>query len=508
MDGDYHHLQSTERLGQKRIAVVDIGSNSVRLVVYGGHGRARLAIFNEKTACGLGADVARDGRLSERGLGCVSAALERFAHIARSLDAVVIDAFATAAAREAANGQELVDRVRALCGVEVEILSGTEEGRLSAEGVLSSMPGADGAMGDLGGGSLELVGLDDGAVGACDTLPVGTLRLVGDHGDDLAAQRKVARKAIRSLDWLPQVRGRSFVAVGGAWRALARVYMNVTAAPIHIVQGLTLDRRVLRKFLAEAAAGAYQSNDAVIGLSRRRVEMMPVAAMLLSEVIDRAEPSRVLFSAYGVREGRLLRHLSPAERESDPLLAACTEVFADTPRFHIEADEVFRWMSPLFVGEPDTQSRLRRAVCMVGDIGWRDHPDYRPEQVFRRLLTMPVVSIDHPGRAFLATAVYARYTQHFDTPCLEPARRLLAPADFQVALVVGGALRLAYEMSGGSPDIFRQTSLELTADAVVLHVDEAVSPLIGNAVQRRLAQLAKRMALTAELQVSAVATAA
>lgn len=501
MDGFSDSALALDGRDADRVAVIDIGSNSVRLVVYDGCTRASRSIFNEKTACALGSDIGADGRLSERGLQCVTAAMERFVRVAHALDVRVVDAFATAAAREAQNRQELIDRVLAVSGLNVEILSGEEEGRLSAEGVLASMPGVDGAMGDLGGGSLELVELDGGQVGACSTMPLGLLRLAASHGSNLAAIRKVIRKSLTGLDWVPAIRGRSFVAVGGAWRALARVYMNVTAAPIHIVQGLSVDARPLRTFLARVAKGGHQDEKAVRGLSRRRVEMMPVAATLLLEVIDRGGPATVMFSAYGVREGRLMSHLPLHERSRDPLLAACTEISADTPRFRLGVDEVFRWMSPLFVDEAPGHERMRNAACLVGDIGWREHPDYRPEQVFRRLLLMPAVGIDHVGRAYLASAVYARYTQHFETPVLAPARSLLSDAEFQDATVAGGALRLAYEMSGGDGALLSQTRLERDRETLTLHMSADVAPIVGNAADRRLAQLAKRAGLKPAMRI-------
>lgn len=501
MDGDSHVMRTLDQRDERRIAVIDVGSNSVRLVVYDGRGRASQSIFNEKIACGLGADLEGSGRISARGVACVTDVIERFVRVARSLDVEKIDAFATAAVREAPNGQELIDRIRQLCGIEVDVLSGADEGRLSAEGVLASLPGADGAMGDLGGGSLELVALDRGRVGRCETMPIGTLRLIGAHGNDLAAMRKAVRRAVTAQDWLPQVQGRAFVAVGGAWRALARVYMNTTDVPVHMVQGLAVETPRLKAFLADVAKGGYKDERSVRGLSGRRVEAMPLAAILLAEVIERAAPARVMFSAYGVREGRLMSHLSAEERARDPLLATCAELSADTPRFRITGDDVFDWSTPLFASERAEHLRLRLAACMVGDIGWREHPDYRAEQAFRRLLLMPAVGIDHPGRAWLASAVYARYTQYFEAPVLAPARALLSDEEFVDATVAGGALRLAYEMSGGDRELLMQTRLERSRELLSLHLDAAVAPLVGNAAERRLAQLARRAGLRPELRV-------
>ncbi|MGF1623585.1 MAG: hypothetical protein ACFCVH_01770 [Alphaproteobacteria bacterium] len=508
MDGDTHLVRAIEGQGENRIAVIDIGSNSVRLVVYDMRGRASRSIFNEKTACGLGADLTVGGRLSARGIACVTGVLDRFVRIANGLDVAVIDAFATAAVREAENGADLVERIRRLSGIDVEVLSGAEEGRLSAEGVLASLPGADGAMGDLGGGSLEIVALDKGRIGDCDTRPVGILRLLGTHGGDLGEVRKAVRKTLDGLKWLPDVHGRSFIAVGGAWRALARVYMNASRTPVHIVHGLTVEHARLEAFLTEVVKGGHQDQRAVLGLSRRRTEVMPIAAILLAEVIERARPAKVMFSAYGVREGRLMRHLSPQEQARDPLLAHCAEISADTPRFRITGDDVFAWMSPLFVDESPEHQRMRRAACLVGDIGWREHPDYRSEQVFRRLLLMPAVGLDHTGRAYLASAVYARYSQHFEAACLAPARTLLSESEFQDATVAGGALRLAYEMSGGDREILVHTRLERADDMLVLHLDATVAPLIAGAAERRLGQLARRAGLRPEMRIARQVAAA
>ncbi|MEZ5666234.1 MAG: Ppx/GppA family phosphatase [Alphaproteobacteria bacterium] len=500
MDGDPHLGHPVREHDDSRVAVIDIGSNSVRLVVYDGRGRASQVIFNEKAICALSAGVSKDGLLCEQGIACVTGVLGRFVRICHALDVTTIDAFATAATRDAANGGELIDRIRALCGLDVAVLSGEQEARLSAEGVIASMPGVDGAMGDLGGGSMEVVALDKGAIGACATLPVGVLQMMAAHGNDIAALRKFVRKALVGPKWFTATKGRTFVAVGGAWRALARVYMNVNQVPLHIVQGLTVDAGRLKPFLTALMKGGHQDEAAVRGLSRRRVEALPVAAALLSEVIARGRPASVTFSAYGVREGRLMRHLPEQERARDPLYAACADLSSDTPRFRLSADEVFHWMSSLFVDEPADRQRLRYAACLVGDIGWREHPDYRPEQVFRRLLLLPAVGIDHAGRAFFATTVYARYTHHFEAPCLAPARALLSDDAFEAAALAGGALRLAYEMSGGDPEVLRMTRLERGSGALVLHLSEAVTSVIGDGVERRLGQIAKRVGLKAELR--------
>ena len=225
-------------IGQRQ-AVIDIGSNSVRLVVFEGLIRAPLPIFNERVLCGIGRDLASSGALHEGGVELALSSIERFVTISREIGAGEPDAVATAAVREARNGLQFVERVRERCGLEVRVLTGVNEARLSALGAISAIPDADGVMGDIGGGSLELVVLNAGEIGESVTLPLGALRLMG-----LTPQQQVKAidQAVDSVPWLNDLKNKTFYAVGGAWRSLARIHMAQRDYPLRIVHQYQLTR--------------------------------------------------------------------------------------------------------------------------------------------------------------------------------------------------------------------------------------------------------------------------
>ncbi len=161
----------TER--RDSVAVVDIGSNSLRLVVYDGVRRAARIMLNEKVLCGLGRGLSETGRLNQEGVEQARVNLQRFVSLARAIGVSRLDVLATAAVRDADDGREFAAEIERRFGVRVRILAGAEEGRYSALGVLSGIPDAQGFAGDLGGGSVELVPVAKGRAGAGATLPIG-----------------------------------------------------------------------------------------------------------------------------------------------------------------------------------------------------------------------------------------------------------------------------------------------------------------------------------------------
>ena len=160
------------------VAVIDIGSNSLRLVVYDAPRRAAHTLLNEKVMCGLGRGLERTGRLNPEGVVQAKANLQRFVALARAAGAARIDVLATAAVRDAEDGADFVNDVEKRLSIRVRVLPGAEEGRLSALGVLAGIPDAAGVVGDLGGGSIELAAIGNGRVGSVATLPIGPLRLI------------------------------------------------------------------------------------------------------------------------------------------------------------------------------------------------------------------------------------------------------------------------------------------------------------------------------------------
>jgi exopolyphosphatase/guanosine-5'-triphosphate,3'-diphosphate pyrophosphatase len=476
-------------LGKGRVAVVDIGSNSIRLVVFDGLRRAFLPLFNEKVICGLGRELETSGRLSKERVDSALVNLTRFVAMARAMEVTELHMIATAAAREAKNGPEFVTEVEQRCGHPVRILSGAEEARLAALGVLAGLPGADGVMGDLGGGSLELVSLDGGRLGASRTLALGPLR----HMDTAKGRPKQALKMIdRQLDevaWLSDIDGRDLYAVGGAWRNLARLHMEQVGYPLHVLHGYALPRGGAEQ-LAQLVAGLGKRSVAQIqGVSRRRAETLPYAAMLLGRLLRRCRPARLVLSAYGLREGLLFDRLPAAQRVRDPLIDGAAELALAQGRFGDLGDMLTAWTDPLFPGEPPAMRRLREAACLLSDIAWREHPDYRALHALGHVLHFPFMAVDHPGRAFIAVAVSTRYAGSDLPPSAVPVLSLLPPAEQRRARVTGLALRLAYTLSAGVPSLLEKVSLQNREERLCLDLPRDGSIPSGEIVERRLQAL-------------------
>jgi exopolyphosphatase / guanosine-5'-triphosphate,3'-diphosphate pyrophosphatase len=499
-------MRSMPRRGSQRkrgparsgcVAVVDIGSNSLRLVVYDGIRRAPRTLFNEKVMCGLGRGLESTGRLDPDGVDLARANLQRFVALARSLGARRLDVLATAAVRDASDGRSFVAEIERRHRLKVRVLGGPEEGRLSAYGVLAGIPEANGVVGDLGGGSVELVPVAGGQVGAAATLPVGPLRLA-DYAEDERKLRDVIDKRLGSVPWLgSKVDGGAFYAVGGAWRALARIHMEQTQYPLHIIQHYTMPRGEAEDFLDIIARQSRKSLEKITTVSRKRLEVVPIAARVLQRLLRRAGPKQLVFSAFGLREGHIFSLLSGEAQREDPLLAACADIALANRRFGIDGTDVFAWTTPLFAGESEERQRLRHAAALLGDLAWHEHPDYRAEQALHSVLYMPVAGLDHADRAWLAAAIHARYggDEQYDV-----LQALLDEEALTAARIVGLALRLAFTLSGGVPRLLGRARLAVEGNTLALTLGGDAAKRYGESVQRRLDALGRSLGKKTEVR--------
>ncbi|MGE4219304.1 MAG: Ppx/GppA family phosphatase [Alphaproteobacteria bacterium] len=471
-------------------AVIDIGSNSIRLVVYGGPTRALLPVFNEKVLCGLGRDLDATGRLHPPGVKLALESLARFVALLQAMPTRRIEVVATAAVREASDGAAFVEEVERRTGLSVRVVSGEEEGRLSALGVLAGLPEVDGVIGDLGGGSVELVNLASGAMLSQTTLPIGPLRLGKGLATSDGRRRKLIDQTLGSVPWLAAGKGRPFYAVGGAWRELARIHMSQTAYPLHIIHHYGMPAGEAVEFCNFIARLSGASLERIPDISKQRVEVIPYAATLLGRLLSLTGASSLVFSAYGLREGCLFDRLPKAARGLDPLIEACRGLSQRMGRQTADGDALFNWMTPLFPDETAGERRLRRAACQMADIGWSEHPDYRAEHVLIRILRHPLPGIDHRGRAFTALAVASRHATVEDELLHRYAGRLLDSTLAKRARVVGTAMRLAYTYSGGVTALLRPMTLRRDGKVVTMIVPQDDDTLVGDAVGRRFIALA------------------
>ena len=483
-----------------RSAVVDLGSNSVRLVVFEGAGRNPTTIFNERAVLRLGRGLQSTGRLNEEGVAAALTVMHRYGAIARAMGADTLEVLATAAVRDASNGPGFVEGLRQrMPGVSIRILSGEEEASLSAAGLLCGIPQANGILADIGGGSLEVVRLAQGGASLAQTLPLGVIRLADRSENDLVRARAMAEEDLRSVPWLYQFPGRDLYLVGGAWRALARIHMGQTGYPLTIVHHYTIGRDEARDLTGVIGSANRRMLERLPGSPRRRLDDLPFAAIVLRRLLRATAPRRVVFSANGIREGWYMARLSPQVAAQNPLLAACRELGERNGRDRGMPGALLEWTAPLFPNEGTDAARLREAACLLSDIGSHDHPEYRAEQSFLRVLRAPGVALDHHGRAFLALTMAIRYEAEPAAAMLMPARQLLDEAVFARAEILGHAMRLAYTLSAGTPALLGSTSLRPMEGRLLLHLSEGGGAFLGEGITRRLERLAQAMGLVAEV---------
>ncbi len=474
--------------------IVDIGSNSVRLVVYDQLGRAPLPRFNEKSLCRLGEGLAETGAIHPDNFRRTVEATRRFAAIAEAMHVGELDVTATEAIRRASNGPELAEAIERESGLKVRVLTGPEEAYYSTLGVISGFYRPVGSVGDMGGGSLEVaLALDDRVGDVSVSLPLGALPVEAL----LAAGREEAKREVdeRLRAGLPMTLSKpTFFAVGGGWRALAKAHMAATKAPVRVTHGYALSAAEARDF-AKSIWRAPPKPGATLGVQARRARSLPSAALALDRVLKRLAPEKVVFSALGLREGLLYDKLSLDDRYRDPLVEGARLIGLQAARVPEFAAALADWTAALFPGETSAEARLRVAVCALSDIAWRDAPELRAEETFRRVLQFPFIGVDHPDRVFLAAAVHFRYDYKTDAPWLEPAIRLIGEGVRRRARILGSALRLAYRFSGASQAVLAGARLKTDGDRLVLEVAPAARAPDSEVVAERLRWLASAMGL-------------
>lgn len=469
-------------MARKPTAVIDVGSNSVRLVVYSGDRRVPMPIFNEKVLAGLGAGLAESGTITREAGEKAIRALRRFKLLVDHIGAGRTHVLATAAVRDASNGPQFAREIRAL-GLPCRVLTPEEEANFAGLGVISATPWANGIVGDLGGGSLELVEVADGHTGKPLSLPLGVLRV-----RNRKTAREMLRKAAQRAGWSSKPT-RNFYMVGGSWRALARIDMIARGYPLPILQQyrMAAERAPQLGKLVESADPRWSE-----AIAAQRVAAAPVAAMLLSTIVDELKPSRIFASTYGIREGLLYSTLGAKQRQLDPLLCAARDLSHAEAASEAHGDCLDQWMAGAFDDAPKL-ARIRLAACLLADVAWRATPLFRADRPIELALHGNWVGIDPPRRVLMAQALAVAFgNEQFPDQSL---LQLCKPRELKRAREWGLAIRTGQRLSGGIASVLRETQLASADGKLELRVPGKEGELVNEAVVRRLNRLAGSMQL-------------
>ena len=483
--------------GAKPVAVLDIGSNSVRLVVYERHARSLTPLYNEKSACALGRGVAATGKLAYENIDRALTAIQRFALVTKLMKVGKVYVLATSAVREASNAKGFVDAVEETMGAPVQVLSGAEEAHFAALGVLAGIPGFIGVVGDLGGGSLELSAMNAGQESTGETHELGVIRLQDDSGTAVAKAQVLAKHRLKSSEIIKGGKGGgAFCAIGGTWRSLAKLHQVLRNYPLHMVQHYETSAADILK-MCEEIVEQYAAGKTYVGaehLSSSRRDLVPYGAAVLAEVLKAGKYDKVVFSALGVREGYLYGLLDDKERRVDPLQQGAEEVNTLRSRSPAHAQDLIdfsaEFLTAIGVRETADELRLRKVACYLADIGWRGHPDYRGEQSVDMIAYGSLTGVDHPGRAFLAEVLAVRYMGLKHKSQNQALLALSGPASSMKARLIGAIMRVAYPMSAAMPGILPRAGFSLVDGTLHLHLPRDLAFLDGEHLQGRLDQLA------------------
>lgn len=481
-----------------RVGVIDIGSNSVRMVVFDGAARSPAYFFNEKILCGLGAGFAETGRLNPDGWVRAIKALRRFAGLAESMDVSPLVTVATAAVRDAEDGPAFKQEVLEETGLRISIVEGKEEARLSAQGVLLGWPGAQGLVCDIGGSSLELAELKgDGKIGRCRTSDLGPLKLMGLKNGKNAVRDHIDKR-IAALGKVFKDRPDRLFLVGGSWRAIARIDMERTDYPLKVLHEYRMTPQAVADTIDYIANSDVPSLRAETGASEARMRLVPLAAQVLDRLIKQIGPREVAISAYGIREGLLYEQMSPELKARDPLIEAARHGEAMAARLPGFGRKLYDFVRPIFPDADRSQLRVIKAACLLHDVSWRAHPDYRAELCFDNATRANLGGLTHQERVFLGLSLLHRYKSSRQGTNFEPLLAMLSEEQIQRAEVLGRAMRFGAMFALKDPNEHGLLGYDPKADVLVLRLKtDTARALFGEVSEARLNALAGAMGASA-----------
>lgn len=481
-----------------RVGVIDVGSNSVRLVVFDGAARSPAYFYNEKVMAGLGEGMVETGRLNPEGKRRALAAIRRFGLLAESMGIAPLTAVATAAMREAEDGPAFRAEIEAETGIRLWIIDGVEEARLSAQGVLLGWPGAYGLVCDIGGSSMELAELRDGKVGKSVTSKLGPLRLKNYPGGASAVAAHI-RETIEDLNTtLGEQHDRLFL-VGGSWRAIARIDMARRAYPLAVLHEYRMSRESVLAtvdYIANTSVGELRAES---GIGEARMALVPLASQVLRELVERFKPYDIAVSSYGIREGMLYEQMPQVLRDRDPLIEACRFYEAKDARKPGFGRRLNKFIAPLFEARVYEDQRLIRAACLLHDVNWRAHPDYRHEVTFEAATRANLGGMRHEERIFLGLALLHRYKNSRAGSRFEPLFSLLSEDRIHLAEVIGKAMRFGAMLSVDSPERMGQLHLDRGNGTLQMHLARGTEALFGEVVDARFRSLAAALGVEPEI---------
>ncbi|MFL2802438.1 MAG: exopolyphosphatase [Paracoccaceae bacterium] len=481
----------------QRTGIVDIGSNTIRLVVFEGPSRSPRYFYNEKVNCELGIGLRRTGYLSAKGQKKAFKAIQRFNTVLKTMNIVEIYFVATSAVRDAKNGKEFIEIIEKKFKIKIYVISGKDEGVLAASGVLLGVPKATGIVCDIGGSSLELAYLENGKIKITQSFELGPLALQ-DYQKIGKSKREVITKKLSKINKSFPSNINSLFLVGGCWRAMAKIHMNLTDYPLKVLQGYKVLVNKFDSTIENISNSKTSELLKITSSSEERVKLLPDACKVLKVIYEKFCPKELFFSGYGIREGIFFSQFSDKIRKLNPLLQACSYLEQNRSRYPGFGRTLYEWLLPIFPEIGNSQKELFLAACYLHDTIWQAHPDYRSEVCFETVTGANLGGVDHSGRIFLALSLMSRYKKTDFNKIDKKYLLLLNAKKIKEAIILGACMRLGAMLSVNIKENLRKTKIYTKENIIYLKLIKEDN-LLGDSVEKRFNHLGNLMNLKSKI---------
>jgi exopolyphosphatase/guanosine-5'-triphosphate,3'-diphosphate pyrophosphatase len=470
---------------RERIAAIDVGSNSVRLLVAEYDPASGLTIVDElKDQPRLAAGLARTGCLNDAAIDRAIQTLGRMREVCQRRGVRRIAAVATAAVREAENGPWFVRRVRQELDIPLRIIDAETEAALSYRSVAHHFPlaGARALVADIGGGSLELIGAVDGLVELTLSLPLGAVRLTelylpGERSvqRELAALRKYIRKQLKrelsSREWAAA----AVIGSGGTFTTLGRISRARRGVPpVESVHGVSVDTAEVERLLDWLASRTPEQRRQVPGLNPERADIILAGLAVTAELLDWVRTRSITVSAFGLREGLLLEMAGAEEPVvRDPL--RLFREFAErcqSDRRHVEhvrrlALQLFEQLGETLGCGPEEQLLLE-AAGLLHDVGQLVSYPKHHKHSYSLITHAERLGLSPRDRELVA--LVSRYHRRTGPTRKHPEFATLPPGDQEIVRRLSGILRVADGLDRGHSAAVETVTARLDPEALTLTV--------------------------------------
>jgi len=474
----------------QHIALIDIGSNSVRLVVYRDYSHYPFPVLNERVTCKLGQGLDETRMLNSERMDSTLEVLGRFAHLLKAINPSFVYVAATAAVRRATNGAEFAHHAEQILGYQVHVLPAEEEARLISLGITRFEGKISGIVADLGGGSIEIVHVDKGKSVNMISLNIGHLT---------SRKPSEIKRAIKEIGWLKQAKGLPLYGIGGSFRAIGSAYISRQNYPLPLLHGLEIDKDDVLDILSSLISSPADMTGVPVS---RQTTILP-AAVIIKHLVKASGISELIVSGTSIRDGLMADIFPQTYNHGDPLLLACGDLARESQRADGLSEALAALLAPIAAvfkhaklgtirGSHKQFMRMVEAACLLSDICWNEPSDLRGQLACSRILALPVFSLTHIQRAWLAKAVYHRYVgtkPNKAQPILSDT--LLARRERFSAKVVGLGMRFGQNFCGGVPEYLSELSVRVEANKLICSVPEKRALLMDMPSQRRFAIFAE-----------------